>query len=147
MKKIIFLFSFTFLILQSCSSGDNNSDETTANEFNSLLFRRWYFVSRTTNGSTYYPTICANNGHRDHVDFIFPNIANFYYITSSSGGNCSNEYALEPYTFTKNGNTLQMTYSNGFDPSTITISELTATTLKYVETWDTGSALIVYTSY
>lgn len=147
MKKIIALFSITILILQSCSSGNNNSDDTTSNEFNSLLFRRWYSVSRTVNGTTYYPPTCSNNGHRDHVDFISPNIANFYYINSSSGGNCSNEYALEPYTFTKNGNTLQMTYSNGIDPSTITISELTATTLKYVETWDTGSAYVVKSSY
>jgi hypothetical protein len=54
---------------------------------------------------------------------------------------------MEPYTFTQNGSVLNMTYSNGNDPSVITISELTATSLKFVQTWDTGSAYRVYSSY
>jgi hypothetical protein len=87
----------------------------------------------------YYPSTCSN-GLRDYLEFISPNIANYYYVS-----NCN--YVIEPYTFTKNGNTLNMTYSNGNDPSVITISELTATTFKFVETWDTGSAYYVYSSY
>ena len=142
MKKIILILSFTLIALSSCSS-----DSSSSNEDNSLLFRRWYYVSHTQNGTTFYPITCSN-GHRDYVDFISPNIAKFYYVDGTFGGNdCSDNYAMEPYTFTKNGNILNMTYSKGNDPSVITISELTATSLKFVQTWDTGSAYYVYSSY
>jgi hypothetical protein len=140
MKKIILILSFSLLAFSSCSS-DSNS-----NEDNSLLFKRWYYVSHTQNGTTFYPLTCTN-GQRDYIDIISPNIANFYYIESSNGSNCSGNYAMEPYTFTQNGSVLNMTYSNGNDPSVITISELTDTSLKFVETWDTGSAYRVYSSY
>ena len=140
MKKIFLILSFSLLAISSCSS-DSNS-----NEDNSLLFKRWYYVSHTQNGTTFYPLTCTN-GQRDYIDIISPNIANFYYISGSNGSNCSGNYAMEPYTFTQNGSVLNMTYSNGNDPSVITISELTATSLKFVETWDTGSAYCVYSSY
>ena len=138
MKKIFYLLSIIFIALSSCSS-----DSSSSNEDNSLLFRKWYAVSHTENGTTFYPPTCAN-GLRDYVEFISPNIANFYYIRSCS---LYDGYAMEPYTFTKNGDVLNMTYTNGDDPSVITISELTATSLKFVETWDTGSAYRVYSSY
>lgn len=144
MKKIIYILSITFLVLQSCSSGsldNNNSNE------NDLLYRKWYFVSRTYNNNTttYHP---CNNGHRDYVEFSSPNSANFYYVASSSGNECSDDYALEPFTFTKNGNTLKMSYGGIINYSTISISELSVTDLKYVETDSDGfSVYYVYKSY
>jgi hypothetical protein len=135
-------------MLQSCSSGDNSSN--TNNDNSSLLVRRWYKVSETYQGTTTYPIICSNNGHRDYIDFLTPNIANFYYVASSSGNNCSDQYALEQLNWIKNGNTINLTF-NGTNvlASTCVISELTATTLKFVETDATTneSSLLVYSSY
>ena len=130
----------------SCSSSDSNSS---ANQDNSLLYRKWYFVSSTSNSTTYNGQTCTNNGHRDYLDFISPNTANFYYIQSGYANICSDDYALEPYTFTKKGNIINFTYASPsvYDPFTITISELTATSLTFVKTWDTGSELSVYRSY
>lgn len=142
-KTIYYLLSLIALIVQACSSSDNNS-----NQDNSLLFRRWYAVSSTMDGTTYYSPVCVNNGNRDHLDIISPNVAKFYYVASSSGNglNCSDNYAVESFTFTKNGNTLIMTFGNG-ETSTITISELTVTTLKYVETNSDGSSYHVFSSF
>lgn len=144
MKKIIYLLSITFILLQSCSSGgslDNSNN-------NSLLIRRWYFVSSTYQGTTHYATICNNNGHRDYIDFIEPNIANFYHVASSIANSCSDDYALVSYNWVKNGNIMNFTYY-GTNASTCVISELTATTLKYVETdvVTHESELFVYSSY
>jgi hypothetical protein len=144
MKKITYLFCITFIVLQSCSSGGSSDNSNN----DSLLLRRWYFVSTTFQGTTYYPTVCNNNGHRDYVDFLSSNIANFYHVDSSTGNNCSDQYALETYHWVKNGNIINFTYF-GNNSSTCVISELTATTLKYVETDAVthGSSLNVYSSY
>jgi hypothetical protein len=140
-KTIYYLLSLLALIVQACSSSDNNS-----NQDNSLLYRKWYAVSSTMDGTTYYPPVCVNNGHRDHLDILTSNVANFYYVDNSNGMNCSDNYAVESFTFTRNGNTLNMTFGNGYT-STITISELTVTTLKFVETNSEGSSYRVYSSF
>ena len=128
MKKLLYLLSIIFLLLQSCSSSSESS-----NNNNSLLLNRWYFVSGTDdNGTTVYPINC-DNGHRDYVDFLLPNIANFYHVESSTGNNCSDQYVLETFNWIKNGNTLNFSY-NGSNVSTCVITELTNTSLKFIET-------------
>jgi hypothetical protein len=148
MKKTFLLLSIITLTLQSCSSGENSSE--TINDNSSLLVRRWYHVSSTYQGTTNYSIICSNNGHRDYVDFLSPNIAKFYYVESSIGNNCSDQYVLEQMNWIKNGNTINLTFSGtNVLASTCVISELTATTLKFVETDATTnqSSLLVYSSY
>lgn len=139
MKKILYLLSISFLILQSCSSSSDNS-----NQDNSSLYKRWYVVSTTINGSTTYPTVCSNNGHRDYVDFISPNIANFYFVASSTDNICSDDYGGFQSTFTKNGNIIQF-YINGNLDFTLTILQLTATSLKLGSTDSSGGTR--YTIY
>jgi hypothetical protein len=129
MKKIVYLLSITFLMLQACSSGDNSSED------NSLLLRKWYLVSYTYQGNTYNSTPCSN-GNRDYLEFINPNIANYYHVRSTN--DCS--FAKEEYTWTKNGNVINFNFHSNI--STLTISELSATTLIYVETSSTGSSSI-----
>jgi len=125
MKKQLFILSLSFLMLLSCSSGDNEQSSN-----NELLMKTWYLVwyESESNGSIRYP-VCNNNGNRDYIEFTSPNIANFYHVSSSSGNICSDEYVFEPHTFTKNGNEISL-YFNGNLDKTWTITELTETTLK-----------------
>lgn len=148
MKKIFTLLSITFLILQSCSSDSSNNSNTINND-NSLLTRRWYFVSETYQGTTHYPIVCANNGHRDYVDFLTSNVANFNYVASSSGNNCSDQYVLEKFNWIKNGNTVTLKFfGTNVTSETLVITELTSTTLKFTATDATtnNSAVRVYSS-
>jgi hypothetical protein len=109
MKNLLFIFSLCFLMLFSCSSG--NDDNVSLEDENSLLMRAWYLVGvEDENGNSLDIIECENNGHRDYVEFISPNIANFYYVSSSSGNNCSDEYVIEPYTFIKNENEISLYY-------------------------------------
>jgi hypothetical protein len=147
MKKIFYIFSITFIILQSCSSGDNSSE--TNNDNNSLLERRWYKVSETYQGITNYPVVCNNNGHRDYVDFLSSNIADFNYVASSTGNNCSDQYSLEKFNWIKNGNTINLKFfGTNVTSETLVITELTSTTLKFTATNATtnNSAVRVYSS-
>ncbi len=50
MKKLIYLLSVTFILLQSCSSDGSKNSE---NGDNTLLLRKWYLVSETSGGKTY----------------------------------------------------------------------------------------------
>ena len=148
MKKLICLFSITFLILQSCSSDSSNNSNTNNND-SSLLTKRWYFVSETYQGTTHYPVVCTNNGHRDYVDFLTSNIANFNYVSSSSGNNCSDQYILEKFNWIKNGNTITLKFfGTNVTSETLVITELTSTSLKFTATDATtnNSALRVYSS-
>ncbi len=116
MKKIIYLLSITFLMLQACSSGgsDNSSDE------NTLLLRKWY-------DNSYH----CSNGNRDYYEFLAPNIFRHYVTPSSS--NCN--YILPEYgTWTRNGATILLKYdqSLGIWDATLTIEQLTATTFSFV---------------
>jgi len=124
MKKL-FILSLSFLVLLSCSSGDD--EQSSSNE---LLMKTWYLVwyEKEYNGSISYP-VCDNNGHRDYIEFISPNIANCYYVKSSSGNICSDEYAFEPHTFIKSGNEISFYYYGNLD-RTWTITELTDNSLK-----------------
>lgn len=147
MKKIIYLLTITFLLIQSCSSSENSSE--TNNDNTSLLIKRWYFVSETYQGQTHYPIVC-NNRHRDYVDFLSSNVADFNYVASSSGTNCSDQYVLEKYNWIKNGNTISLKVygTNVTSSETLTITELTATSLKFTATdaITHNSAIRVYTS-
>lgn len=138
MKKLIYL-SIIFLALLSCSSGDDNSQN---NVDNSLLLRKWYLVSETSQGNTYLHKACGN-GNRDYFEFIAPNIANFYHWISTN--NCN--YTSEPYTWTRNtSEVIKLNY--GGDISTLTILELTATSFIYVETQKDGtSSKYVFSSF
>jgi hypothetical protein len=116
MKKIFYLFSITFIILQSCSSGssDNSSDD------NTLLMRKWY------------DNCChCSNGNRDYYEFLAPNIFRHYVYPSSNDCN----YILPEYgTWTRNGSTILLKYdqSLGIWDATLTIEQLTATTFSFV---------------
>lgn len=44
MKKLIYLLSITFLMLQSCSSGDKNSDSSTDNKSNNVDYKFTYII-------------------------------------------------------------------------------------------------------
>ena len=137
MKK--YLLSVTFILLQSCSSGDSNSEQK--NIDNSLLLRKWYVVSQTSQGKTYYHKPCTN-GNRDYLEFSVPNIANFYHWNSTN--DCS--YVKESFTWIKTGNVIKLNFYG--DISTLTISELSVTSLIYVETYSVGSSsLNVFQSY
>ena len=72
-------------------------------------------------------------------------IANFYFIDSSADDICSDEFALSPSTFTKNGNTLKF-YNNGVLTATYTITELTTTSLKISTTYTGGSRFTEFSS-
>lgn len=145
MKRFFYLLSITFLTLQSCSSG--GSSDSSIN--NSLLIRKWYFVSETYQGTTNYPVVCNNNGHRDYVDFLSSNVADFNYVASSSGNNCSDQYILEKFNWIKNGNTITLKfYGTNVTSETLVITELTSTTLKFTATDATtnNSAVRIYSS-
>ena len=121
MKKLIFILGLTIFTLFSCSSG--NDDNVSPENDNSLLFRTWYLVGvENENGNSVDIRVCENNGHRDYVEFISPNIANFYYVGSSSGNNCSDDYGFEPDTFIKIENEISLYDSGGslYDIWTIT---------------------------
>ena len=126
MKKLIYIFCISFFILQSCSSGDNSSDSSNNN---SLLLRKWYLVSQTFDGKIHYHTSCSN-GNRDYMEFISSGVYNEYHYKGTSDCN----YSLEgPYKWVKNGDVISFSH-NGTNYFTATISELTATTLKFVYT-------------
>jgi hypothetical protein len=142
MKRLICLMSILFLMLQSCSSGDNSSSDNSSNDINSLLLKKWYLVSQTSGGKTYYNTPCSN-GNRFYIEFISPSIYNEYHYNSTSDCN----YSVEgPYKWVKNGDNIDFS-SNGTIYFTATISELTVTTLKMVVTDSGHSSLCVYNSY
>lgn len=147
MKKIIYLLSIIFFTLLSCTSGNSSSETNTDN--NTLLIRRWYFVSETYQGTTHYPVVCNNNGHRDYVDFLSSNVANFNYVASSSGNNCSDQYILEKFNWIKNGNSINLKFfGTNVTSENLVITELTSTTLKFTATDPTtnNSAVRVYSS-
>lgn len=147
MKKIIYLLSVIFFTLLSCTSGNSSSETNTDN--NTLLIRRWYFVSETYQGTTHYPVVCNNNGHRDYVDFLSSNVANFNYVASSSGNNCSDQYILEKFNWIKNGNSINLKFfGTNVTSENLVITELTSTTLKFTATDPTtnNSAVRVYSS-
>lgn len=119
MKKQLFILTLSFLALLSCSSGDD--EQSSSNE---LLMKTWNLV-RDEDERGSFQIVCANNGHRDYVEFISPNIANFYYVYRSTyiNGNwiCSDEYASEPHTFIKSENEISLYfYGNLVDIWTIT---------------------------
>lgn len=141
MKKLIYMLSISFLMLQSCSSGDNSSDSSNNN---SLLLRKWYLVSQTFDGKTHYHTSCSN-GNRDYIEFISSGIYNEYHYKGTNDCN----YSIEgPYKWVKNGDVINFSH-NGTNYFTGTISELTATTLKFVYTdaVTKNSSFYVYNSY
>jgi len=116
MKKLLFLVSISFLMLQACSSGggDNSSDD------NTLLLRNWYDNSYQ-----------CSNGNRDYYQFSAPNIFRHYVTPSSNDCN----YILPEYgTWTRNGLTILLKYdqSLGIWDATLTIEQLTATTFSFV---------------
>ena len=119
MKKIFYIFSITFIILQSCSSGgsDNSSID------NTLLMRNWY-------DNTYQ----CSNGNRDYYQFSAPNIFR-HYVTPFSSSSLDCNYILPEYgTWTRNGSTILLKYdqSLGIWDATLTIEQLTATTFSFV---------------
>lgn len=124
-------------MLQSCSPRDGSGSSNN----NSHLLKKWYWVSQTRVGQEpYYLTPCSN-GNNDYFEFISPNVANFHHVRSNN--DCS--FVLEPYTWTKNGNELILTFSG--IPYIATISELTASRLVY--TLDEGngtSSVYVFSS-
>jgi hypothetical protein len=116
MKKLLFLVSISFLMLQACSSGggDNSSDD------NTLLLRNWYDNSYQ-----------CSNGNKDYYQFSAPNIFKHYVTPSSNDCN----YILPEYgTWTRNGLTILLKYdqSLGIGDATLTIEQLTATTFSFV---------------
>lgn len=130
MKKILYLLSISFLMLQSCSSGndDNSSDD------NSLLLRNWYDNSYQ-----------CSNGNRDYYQFSAPNIFRHYVTPSSNDCN----YILPEYgTWTRNGSTILLKYdqSLGIWDATLTIEQLTATTFSFVAQGSLGGYFVL-TSY
>lgn len=132
MKKIIYLLSITFLLLQACSSG--GSDNSSSNDDNTLLMRKWYF-----NG--YH----CSNGNRDYYEFLAPNIFRHYVYPSNNDCN----YILPEYgTFTRNGNTIVLKYdpSLGITDAILTIETLTASTFSFVATGAFGGHYVL-TSY
>lgn len=144
MKKNIYLLSISFLMLLSCSSGDNNSSDNSSNESNALLLRKWFLISQTFDGKTHYHTSCSN-GNRDYIEFISSGVYNEYHYKGTSDCN----YTLEgPYKWVKNGDVINFSH-NGTNYFTATISELTATTLKFVYTdaVTKNSSFYVYNSY
>jgi hypothetical protein len=115
MKKITFIITITFLLLQSCSSGSSNSSSN-----NTLLMRKWYINSYQ-----------CSNGNRDYYEFSSPNIFK-HYVTPS---NLDCNYILPEYgTWTKNDVTIVLKYdqSLGIADAILTIDELTATTFSFV---------------
>lgn len=130
MKRLIYLLSIAFLMLQSCSSGggDNSSDD------NTLLMRKWYDNSYQ-----------CSNGNRDYYEFSAPNIFRHYVTPSSDDCN----YILPEYgTWTRNGSTIVLKYdqSLGIIDATLTIDELSATTFSFVADGALGGYYVL-TSY
>lgn len=139
--KFLSLLSILFIIFQSCSSG-NSSDKLDNPDNNSLLLRKWYWVSQTRVGQQAYFLTSCSNGNKDYFEFSSPNIANFYHVTSSNDCN----YILEPYTWTKNGNIITLKIFG--DTEIATISELTATRLVYTLLESNGnSSIYVFSSH
>jgi hypothetical protein len=121
MKKIFYLLSISFLLLQACSSGGSNNNSS-SNDDNTLLMRKWY-----ENWGH------CSNGNRDYYEFLAPNIFRHYVYPSSNDCN----YILPEYgTWTRNGITIVLKYdqSLGITDAILTIDQLTATTFSFVAT-------------
>jgi hypothetical protein len=134
MKKLIYLLSVTFLMLQSCSSGDSSSGGNINSNDNTFLMRKWYDNSYQ----------CPSNGNRDYYEFSKPNIFKHYVTPSSSDCN----YILpETGTWTRNGVTIIIDYDQAIGNSILTIDELSATTFSFVSDGGWGVRYNVLTSY
>ena len=130
MKKLFYLLSIVFLMLQSCSSGSSNN----SSDDNTLLMRKWYV-------NTYQ----CSNGNRDYYQFSAPNIFRHYVTPSSQDCN----YILPEYgTWTRNGITIIIKYdqSLGIADAILTIDELSATTFSFVADGAFGGYYVL-TSY
>jgi len=117
MKKILYLVSISFILLQACSSGGSNNNSS-SNDDNTLLMRKWYDNSYQ-----------CSNGNRDYYQFSAPNIFRHYVTPSSQDCN----YILPEYgTWTRNGITIVIKYDQGFADTILTIDKLSATTFSFV---------------
>lgn len=84
MKKTFYLLSFTFLLLQSCSSGDSN---TTNNSLLTGKLKRTHTVS--------------SNGQNSYSNFFYDGNGQLIKVTA---GNESGSIIVESYVFTRNSN-------------------------------------------
>tara|TARA_R110001606_G_scaffold396671_2_gene571263 strand:- start:918 stop:1349 length:432 start_codon:yes stop_codon:yes gene_type:complete len=130
MKKQLFILSLSFLVLLSCSSG--NDDSTSTVDY-SLLLRKWYNLK---DGSA----IEKKCGKPDEY-FVFsePNIHQHFVIKNSYSG-CN--YSITDYgTWTRVGNTITITYDPSLNMglSIIEIEELSLTTFSFLATGALGA--------
>lgn len=126
MRYSLFISSLSFLLLFSCSSGDDNDNSN--EEDNALLLRKWYLVSSTFNGQTFTHEGCSN-GNKDYIEFSEPN--NFESYVYESSDNCN--YILEASgSWSREGVLLTIDYDQPYPTSVDTIDELTATTFSFV---------------
>ena len=129
MKKIIYLLSVTFLILQSCSSDSSKNSE---NINNTLLLGKWNLVSDcfgTANNPIESITTCQKAfwqfDFKNNNELIFRSTSDDPSLTSSQ---CDPK--LLNYTYSINNETLTMTpVSTGYQAGILKIKSLSSTQL------------------
>ncbi|MCF8272965.1 MAG: hypothetical protein K9I95_03955 [Flavobacteriaceae bacterium] len=127
MKNLLFILSFSFLVLFSCSS--NSEEDNSSKDDNTFLIRTWYSNSYEC------------NGNRDYYVFSAPNIYEHHVIASSS--DCDGYILAESGTWTREGVTIVIDYDQNIETSVLTIDELSATTFSFVATGGMGGYYVL----
>lgn len=113
MKNLLFILTFSFLFLFSCSSGSDDSEKVD----NTLLMRKWYDNSYDCNGV------------RDYFEFSAPNI--FKHFVTPTNNDCS--YILaESGIWKREDITITINFDQNIETAILTIDELSATTFSFV---------------
>jgi hypothetical protein len=145
MKKIFYVLSISFLILQSCSSGDSNNS---TNFDNTLLLGKWDLVSDkigTANNPIEKITYCQQAfwqfDFKNNNELVFRSTSDDPSLTS---GQCGPE--LLNYTYTINNEILTMTPVNsGYNGGNFKIKSLSSTQLVLRAGNDTDNTFRLFT--
>lgn len=137
MKTKQILICLFVVLLYACSTKNDGAPDSNPDDI--LLLRKWYYVSQTSSGKKVYYKACGN-GNRDYIEFVAPNVYSEYHWKSTN--DCS--YVIESFMkWNKKGDVINFTY-NGNTVYTALISELTATTFKFVYTDSMTKSSILY---
>lgn len=130
MKKLIYLFGISFLMLQSCSSGDK--DTTPPGDSTVLILGKWNLVSDTYGNDSLFDEMLTTC-QQGFWQFDFENNKEIIFRTTSddpSLGLAQCNPKLLAYTYTINNDLLMMTPVNsGYSETGCFIQSVSSTTL------------------
>ena len=150
MKKLIYLLSVTFLLLQSCSSGDSNNS---TNVDNTLLLGKWDLVSDKM-GTANNPIESITTCQKALWQFDFKNNSELVMSTTSDDPSLTLNQcdpALRNYTYAINNDMLTITPVNsnpvntGYQVTSLKIKSLSSTQLVLRAGNDTDNTFRMFT--